>query len=158
MTDSRKDIGKKIISMDSSIGEIVDITTLEDGGEEFYKVTFPKQNCINYISKTNQGYRILSSEATAKEAIGIFTKKHKAVEYATAQEKINTQKQILKENDICKLAEVLAVINMESEIHAQVNKTFSGALKSFVDEIKQVTGMKKAEVYDALNIDKSRRK
>ncbi len=146
-------IGKNIICYEAGIGEIVEVTTLQEGGDEYYKVVFPKQNCINYFSMTNQkNYRVLSEKKTIDKAVSIFKASHDDVEYKTTQERISLQKSALKEGDICTLAKSLSIMNSEKDLHPQVSKSFKSTLQSFVDEIKFVTGLKLAEVYSLLEM------
>jgi len=153
MTNKESSIGKNIICGRSGIGKIVEITSLHDGGEEFYKVTFPKDQCINYFSINNQNnYRILASEEIINKAIKIFKSKVEKVEYTTTQEKVNTQKEMLKEGDILKLAKTLSMLGDEKNLHVQVSKPFNNALDSFIDEIEFVLNIKRSEVYSKLKM------
>lgn len=146
-------IGESIICNGLGIGQITDITHLTEGGEEFYKVNFPKEKCINYFSINNKSnYRILSSKKVLGKAIETFNTKFKPAEYKTVQEKINTVKEQLKEEDIVVLAKTLSQLNSEKELHAQINKSFKDALESFIDEVSFVLEIKRSEAYSILNL------
>ncbi|EQC47608.1 hypothetical protein [Bacteriovorax sp. Seq25_V] len=146
-------IGKNIISSNVGIGEIVGITTLQDDGEEFYKVSFPKNKCINYFSvKNNTGYRVLATPKVINKAIIQFKTSFDHIEYATTQEKINMQKQMLKEVNVVKLAKSLSILNSEKTLHAQLSKPFNDSLSSFIDEIAFVLGVKHADAYLMLDL------
>ena len=146
-------IGQNIICGALGIGVIEEVTALQDGGEKFYKVTFPKQKCVNYISiKSQHNYRILSTEKVVNDAIDIFKSDFDIVEYGSIQEKIITQKDLLKGNDICKLAESLSTMNKEVDLHTEIQKSFKNSLNSFVEEIQFVLGVKESEVYSLLGI------
>lgn len=153
MGDKKKMIGENIICGKSGIGEIIDIAPLQEGGEEFYKVTFQKDKCTNYFSMTNQSnYRVISSKKLLNKAIETFKSKFDKVEYATTQERINTQKGLLKEDDVCKLAKTLSILNNETELHAQITKPFKDSLDSFIDEVMFVLDIKQAEAYSLLEM------
>ena len=148
-------IGENIISGGRGIGEIVDITALQTNGEKFYKVSFPKDNCINYFSiKNKSNYRVLASKKVVSEAIDKFKSKFEKIKYATIQEKISTQKEMLKEEDIVKLARTLSMINREKELHAQISKPFKDSLGTFIDEVAFVLELKHTEVYSRLGLKK----
>ncbi|ATH07108.1 hypothetical protein BIY24_03890 [Halobacteriovorax marinus] len=146
-------VGESVICSGNGIGKIIDVAPLHEGGEEFYKVSFPKDKCVNYFSVNNKSsYRILSSEVVIKKAIKIFNSKIDKVEYRTTQEKINTQREMLKEEDIVKLSRTLSMINSEKEIHAQISKPFKDSLNTFIEEIVFVLDIKKSEAYSILNL------
>lgn len=153
MTEAKKMIGENIICGKSGIGEIIEIASLQEGGEEFYKVSFPKDKCVNYFSMTNQSnYRIVSTDEVVNKAVDIFKSKFDKGDYATIQEKINSQKELLKEDDICKLAKTLSILNDETELHPQITKPFKDSLSCFIDELAFVLNMKKTEVNSLLGI------
>lgn len=153
MINKESIIGQNIICGGSGIGEIIDITSLDKGGEEFYKVNFPKDNCINYFSiKNKSSYRVLASKKVINKAINEFKSKFEKIEYATIQEKINNQKEMLREENIVKLAKNLSILNSEKEMHAQVSKPFKDSLSVFVDEIAFVLEIKRSEVYSMLSL------
>ncbi|EQC48681.1 hypothetical protein M899_0999 [Bacteriovorax sp. BSW11_IV] len=146
-------VGKYIISTDGDIGKIVDVVNLEPGAEDFFKVNFTKNNCINYFSmKNTKNYRILASKENVQKAIDIFNTRYEPIEYDSTHEKINAQKEALSETNICEIAKVLSMINQEKEVHPQVNKTYTIALGMFIDEIKFVTGKKLTDIYDLLKL------
>lgn len=146
-------IGENIICGGRGIGEIIDITSLHENGEEFYKVAFPKDNCVNYFSINNKSnYRVLASKKEINKAVNKFKSKFDKVEYLTIQEKINTQKELLKEGNIIKLAKTLSILSNEKELHAQVSKPFKDSLSSFIDEIAFVLDIKRPEAYLMLNL------
>lgn len=146
-------VGSKVITSESGIGEIVELTCLHDGGELFYKVIFDKNKCINYFSvENNSAYRVISSESVIKRAIDLFKTKFETINYTTVQEYINEQKQALKCSDICKLAVTLSNLNNEADIHPQVNKYFKSAMKSFLEEVKYVLNLSELEAQNLLCI------
>ena len=62
MSDIEGNIGKSIICSGLGIGEIIEIAPLFEGGEKFYKVSFPKERCTNYFSIENKNnYRFYTS-------------------------------------------------------------------------------------------------
>lgn len=153
MTNKESIVGKNIICGNSGIGEIVDITSLHENGEEFYKVNFPKEKCINYVSISNQNdYRILASKEVINNAIKIFRSSYKQIEYSSTHERIQAQKERLKESDICKLAKTLSILNEEIEMHPQVNKSFQNTLKTFIGEVQFVLEVTQTEAYSILGI------
>lgn len=146
-------IGESIICSGLGIGQITDITHLTEGGEEFYKVNFPKDKCTNYFSIENKkNYRILSSKKTLSKAIETFKTSFEPAEYKTVQEKINTVKELLKEEDVVKLAKTLSQLNAEKELHVQINKSYKDTLDSFIDEISFVLEVKRSEAYSILSL------
>lgn len=159
MSTKDKMVGQNIIDGRSGIGEIIDVVELNEGGGDYYKVVFPKDRCTNYFpTKNSSSYRILSSEATMKKAIKVFNTKHDEIDYSTTQEKVVRQKEMLKETDIIKLAKYLSVINSEEEVHALIRKSFKDTLKTFVDELMFVMGLKRSEAHALLNIKDSSKK
>lgn len=146
-------IGSKVITSESGIGEIVELTCLHDGGELFYKVIFDANKCTNYFSmKNDHAYRVISSVNVIKEAISIFKNNIEATSYASVQERINEQKKALRCSDICTLAITLSSLNNEEEIHPQVNKYFKVAMQSFLDEISYVLDVSELEAQNLLCI------
>ena len=146
-------IGENIICGGRGIGEIIDITSLHENGEEFYKVAFPKDNCVNYFSINNKrNYRVLASKKEINKAVNKFKSQFDKVEYLTIQEKINTQKELLKEENIIKLEKTLSILSNEKELHAQVSKPFKDSLSSFIDEIAFVLDIKRSEANSMLNL------
>jgi RNA polymerase-interacting CarD/CdnL/TRCF family regulator len=159
MNSTDDHIGKSIINLNSAIGEIVDVTALHQGGDEFFKVAFPDAKCINYFSlKNNKDYRVVADEKTMKKAIKIFKKSFDTVEYDSVQEKINTQKELLLENDICKLAKTLSIMNAEKDLHAQLSKSFNTALDTLVTEAKFVLDATTADIYSMLALELPKKK
>jgi len=153
MTTKDSIIGQSIICAGMGIGEIVDITSLQEGGEDFYKVIFTKDKCINYFSVKNQNnFRIISTEAVVRDAINIFKSSFKKLKYDSIQQQIFTQKEMLKEDDLCKLAKALSILKGANERHAQINKPFNDSIKSFVDEIIFVLKTDQAEAYSLLGL------
>ncbi len=153
MVSDRNVIGQSIICSGVGIGEIIDVTPLHEGGDEFYKVTFPKDKCINYFSvKNKSNYRVLASKKIVNKAIDVFKSSFEKVKYKTTQERINTQKMMLKEEDIVKLAKTLSILNSEKTLHVQISKPFKDSLATFVDEVSFVLDIKHSDVYSVLNI------
>jgi RNA polymerase-interacting CarD/CdnL/TRCF family regulator len=153
MNNNQSIVGQSVICNGMGIGEIVDIVPLSEGGEKFYKVSFAKDKCINYFSITNKSnYRVLASRKILIEAIKEFNSKFDEVEYKTTQEKINMQKEMLKEEDIVKLAKTLSILNSEKQLHAQISKAFKDSLSTFVDELAFVLEIKRTEAYSMLNL------
>ena len=153
MTNNENVVGQSIICNGIVIGEIIDVAPLHEGGEELYKVTFPKDKCINYFSiKNKSNYRVLASKKILNKAIKEFKSKLDSVDYKTTQEKINTQKEMLKEENIVKLARILSILNSEKELHAQISKPFKDSLSTFIDEIVFVLDIKRSEAYSMLGI------
>ncbi len=156
MNYNKNVVGESIICNGHGIGEIVDVVNLQEGGELFYKVTFPKDRCINYFSIENKNkYRLLSSKKRINEAIKTFNMKNDSVEYKTIQEKITEQKRMLKEDGIVKLAKTLSLLNSEKELHPQISKIFKDSMSTFVDEIAFVLELKKSEVCSMLSLKES---
>jgi RNA polymerase-interacting CarD/CdnL/TRCF family regulator len=157
MQDENQAIGQNIISGTLGIGEIIDVSAMGSQGEKFYKVIFSQGKCVHYFSTKNQkNYRILATKEVITNAINIFKSKFKPVEYNSTQEKINIQKQSLKEYDVCKLAKNLSILNNQQDLHGQINKPFNNSLNSFIDEIKFVLDIKTAEAYSLLNLKKTK--
>jgi RNA polymerase-interacting CarD/CdnL/TRCF family regulator len=155
MATNENMIGKSIICGRVGIGEIIDTVTLHDDGEMFYKVIFPKDKCVNYFPVNNStNYRILTSEKKMKKAISVFKTKFDPVEYKTTQEKVTSQKEMLKESDVVKLAKSLSILNDEKQLHALISKPFIDTLSTFIDEIAFVLNTKRSEAYSILGIKK----
>lgn len=153
MSGNTEYIGKNIICNRAGIGEIIDVAPLHNGGEEFYKVTFPKDKCTNYFSVDNKkNYRIVSSKELLTKAIAEFNSDYKKIVYKTTQEKINIQRELLKEGNIIKLAKSLSIMNMEKDLHAQVSKPYKESLNTFIEEIAFVLDISKTEAYSLLGL------
>lgn len=146
-------IGKNIICGGAGIGEIIDIGPLNEGGDEFYKVSFPKEKCVNYFSiKNKSNCRILASEGELNDAINIFKTDFEKIQYQSVQEKINKQKEMLKVDNVADLARNLSILNCEKELHAQISKPFKESLNTFIDEIMFVLDLKHKEVCSILEV------
>lgn len=153
MSNCENVVGQSIVCYGIGIGEIVDVAPLYDGGEKFYKVSFPKDKCINYFSiKNKRNYRILASQKVLNKAILEFNSKFDKVKYKTIQEKIKTQKEMLKEEDIIKLAKTLSMLKNEKELPAQVSKPFKDSFNTFIDEIVFVLDVNRSEAYSMLGM------
>lgn len=146
-------IGRNIISGGDGIGEIIDITSLTEGGDEFYKVHYPQKKCINYYSvNSSSGYRILANQSLIQKAIEKFKSTSEKRSYKSIQEKIVKEKELLKVDDILLLADTLSTLKDEKDLHVQLKKPFKDALTSFIDEIHFVLKMRKNDVYPLLNL------
>lgn len=153
MISNENVVGQSIICNGIGIGEIIEVGPLHEGGEEFYKVAFPRDKCINYFSVNNSSkYRVLATKEIVLEAINVFKSHFDKIEYKSIQEKINNQKQMLKEEDIVKLAKTLSILNNEKELHTQITRPFKDSLNSFIDEIVFVLNIKLSEAYSILNM------
>ncbi|MDD0851647.1 hypothetical protein HBN50_01015 [Halobacteriovorax sp. GB3] len=158
MSTKKAIVGQNIICGSIGIGKIIDVAPLQDGGEEFYKVTFPKEKCINYFSITNDSnYRVLSTKDDIEKAVKIFKSDFDEIEYSSTQERINSQKELLKESDVFKLAETLSLLSREKNLHAQISKPYKDSLRTFVEEVSFVLQVSKNETYKLLGIEKPKK-
>ncbi len=153
MVKSESIIGQNIICAGSGIGEIIGVTSLQEGGEEFYRVTFPAGKCVNYFSKSNtSNYRVLSSKKTINLAVKAFLGNVELIEYSSIHERINSQKEMLKENNIVKLAKILSLLDKEKDLHPQISKSFKDSLIMFIEEVAFVLNVSHSKLQTMLSL------
>lgn len=154
MVNNESIVGHNIICAGSGIGEIIGVTSLQEGGEEFYRVTFPAGKCVNYFSKSNtSNYRVLSSRKTINLAMKAFLDNYERIEYFSVQERINSQKEMLKENNIIKLAKILSLLDKEKDLHPQISKSFKDSLSMFIEELAFVLNVSHNKLHAMLNLN-----
>jgi|LUMW01.1.fsa_nt_gb RNA polymerase-interacting CarD/CdnL/TRCF family regulator len=155
MTELNSYIGQYLITVNFGIGEISNIVEIDDG--QFFKVTFPQSNNINYFSINNSStYRHLSDKTEILKAIETFKKKHQDTEFNSTQEKINFYKSTFKAQDIQTIAKHLSILNQEEEIHTSILKIFEKTLDSFVLEIQFVLGIKNEEAWELIGLSQEK--
>ena len=148
-------LGQHIITNSSGIGEIVEVTSLVDDGELYYKVEFDGHKCINYYSVQNdQEYRLISTKKNAEKAIENFLSQVDSIDYETTQSKIEHQKILLQVKDICQLASNLSMIGAEGTPHPQVSKNYKISLNSLIEELVFILGKSTKEICDVLKVKK----
>ena len=155
MTDNTQYIGKHIISNELGIGEIVEIVDMGDSGE-FFKVAFAKGEGTNFFSIENQkNYRLLESKDALEKAIEVFKNHDEKREFSSLQKKIEFYKSSLKSTSVADLAQILAELNNEEEVHTGLKTQFEKALKAFVKEIEFVLGIKNIEAWNLMGLNKN---
>lgn len=153
MVDNKSLIGKKIISIDFGVGNIIDVKDLYDNNEEFIQVEFSNFNMANYFSvKNNNKYRIISTANVINEAVEIFKSKNSEQEFSSIQEKIKFYKVALQNSSVCGLARTLSSLSNDTGMHHEIKKYYKKALNSFCSEIEFVLEVNEDEVKKVLGL------
>lgn len=155
MIDNNPNIGKYILVSEMGLGQVVQTVEMSGRGK-FYRVEFGESKSSHYFSVGNPSrYRFVDTKEKLETAIATFRQKQTSPEFQSNREKIEFYKKALKSNDIVELAQHMAELNSEEEIHPSLTKVFDGAVKNLVLELEFVYGCKNIEAWKMLGLTKN---